>query len=142
MSKLKSLCCGACDPQSTCAQAAYALFRLFFGAAMASHAIPGKLPPPGGFVDKLAGMSIPFPLVSAWAAGLAEGVGGILIAIGLLTRPSAIAVAITMAVAAFIAHAPDDFATKEKALLYLFGMILIAAMGSGRFGLDRGLRGK
>lgn len=142
MSKLKSLCCGACDPNSNCSQLAYTIFRVFIGAAIASHAIPGKLPPPKGLVDKLASMNVPFPEISAWMAGLAEGVGGILIAIGLLTRPSALAVAITMSVAAFVAHAPDDFATKEKALLYLVSAILIMAMGSGKFGIDRGLRGK
>jgi putative oxidoreductase len=41
-----------------------------------------------------------------------------------------------MVVAAFMRHADDPFATKEKALLFLVIYIALLFTGSGRFGLD------
>ena len=108
---------------------------------MATHGFD-KIPPSEKFIGFLSSLDIPFPVISAWLAGLAEGVGGLLIAIGLLTRPSAIAVAIAMVVAAFIAHGDSLLDKGELALVYLAAMIAIIGFGSGKFGIDRALRGK
>ncbi len=74
---------------------------------------------------------------SLFLAVIGEFVCPILIIIGFKTRWAAIPSAITMAVAAFIAHAEDPFGTKEKALLFLVAFITIALVGPGKFSIDR-----
>ncbi|MEM9998442.1 MAG: DoxX family protein [Bacteroidota bacterium] len=113
------------------------VLRLFAGLAMAfAHGL-GKVPPSEGFIEATAGLGFPAPTLFAWMAGLAELVGGVLVALGLLTRPASFFLVVTMAVAAFGAHAGDPFGDKEMALLY--GAVFLCTMltGSGRFGLDR-----
>lgn len=113
------------------------LFRLFIGLTMAlAHGI-GKVPPPAQLVDGVTGMGFPFPLFFAWAAALSELIGGFLIAAGLFTRLSALALGGTMAVAAFVAHANDPFSSKEMALLYLSACVLLFFQGAGKHSLDR-----
>lgn len=74
---------------------------------------------------------------SLFLAVIGEFICPILIIIGFKTRFAAIPVAITMAVAAFIAHAADPFGTKEKALFYLVAFITIALLGPGKFSIDK-----
>lgn len=95
-----------------------------------------KLPPGDGFVEGVGAMGFPLPGLFAWAAGLAE-FGGILIAVGLLTRPASAAACFTMAIAFFIAHGADPFAKKEMAFLYLLITLALALTGPGRFSIDR-----
>lgn len=74
---------------------------------------------------------------SLFLAVIGEFICPILIIIGFKTRLAAIPTAITMAVAAFIAHGADDFGTKEKALLYLVSFVTIILVGPGKFSVDR-----
>lgn len=112
------------------------MLRVFIGLTMAfSHGL-GKVPPPDMLVSGLESMGFPMPLFFAWAASLAEFAGGILLALGLLTRPAALSMTITMAVAAFVAHAADPFAKKEMALLYLVTSAFICLVGAGKISLD------
>jgi putative oxidoreductase len=67
----------------------------------------------------------------------AEFFCSILIGIGLGTRLATIPLMITMAVAAFISHAPDPFRRKEMALLYLLIYILLLIVGSGKYSVDQ-----
>lgn len=118
------------------------LFRLFVGLSMAlAHGL-GKIPPSEQFISGVEGLGFPLPVVFAWSAGLAEFVGGLLIASGLFTRWSALFLGFTMAVAAFGRHASDPFNVKEMALLYLFACVLIAFQGAGKYSLDRIIRKK
>jgi len=112
------------------------IMRVGFGALMLTHGIPKLFKLISGdfsFGDPI-GIG---PTASLILTVIAEAICPILIIIGLKTRLSAIPVVITMAVAAFIVHAGDPIATKEKALLYLVGFLGIALMGGGRFGLSR-----
>jgi putative oxidoreductase len=109
-----------------------------------------KLPPEG--VTKFAGalekMSVPAPTVAAWAAMFAEFFCGILLAIGLFTRPTAALIAITMLTAIGTAHRHDPLFmqasanghAKEFALLYMIPAILFLCTGAGRYGLDALIR--
>ncbi|MFN3596273.1 MAG: DoxX family protein [Rubricoccaceae bacterium] len=125
---------------STLTDAALLLLRVTFGLALAlAHGI-GKVPPSERFVGVTAEMGFPLPVLFAWAAGLAEFVGGLLLAVGLLTRPAAAFASITMAVAAFVRHAGDAFAERELALLYLAVMVVLALTGAGRYSVDAALR--
>ena len=59
----------------------------------------------------------------------------------LLTRPAALFVVITMAVAAFIRQAGDPFAERELALVYGTAAGMLLPTGAGRYSIDRRLRG-
>ncbi|WP_209400551.1 DoxX family protein [Pseudozobellia sp. WGM2] len=74
---------------------------------------------------------------SLFLAVIGEFVCPILIIFGFKTRWAAIPTAITMAVAAFIAHGADPFQKKEMALLYLTIFVVIALVGPGKFSVDR-----
>ncbi len=63
-----------------------------------------------------------------------------MLALGLLTRPSAFLVSFTMAVAAFLQHASDPWSKKEMALLYLAIGVMFMLKGAGRFSADHVLR--
>ena len=87
------------------------------------------------------------PLMSLeGAAGVIELVGGLLITLGLLTRPAAFLASGTMAFAYFIAHAPKSFFPivneGDEAILYCFVFLYLAAAGGGPLSLDRLLRKK
>jgi putative oxidoreductase len=112
------------------------------------------------FADGLGQMGLPAPLAFAWAAALAETLGGLLVGLGLFSRFAAPVCAITMAVAAFGRHqfhqhllvavglrsaseeALKAWGNPELALLYLVCFLAVALMGAGRFSLDHALGGK
>jgi putative oxidoreductase len=110
--------------------------RIFAGLALSlAHGL-GKIPPSQGFIDRIAGFGFPAPVLFAWSAAAAETVGGLLLAIGLLTRPSAFFIICTMTVAVVFQHANDPFTGKERALL--FGAIALCFLftGAGRWSID------
>jgi putative oxidoreductase len=113
-----------------------------FGHGMAKVFGEGRFGPPDQLVAGVEKMGFPAPTAFAWAAALAEFLGGILIALGLLTRPAALALAFNMAVAAFVVHGKDnlfmgDGAAKEPALLYLLPFLALVLTGAGRYSIDR-----
>ena len=112
------------------------IFRVFVGLTMAFAHGMGKFPMSEMMINGVSSMGFPMPEVFAYLAALSELVGGILIAIGLLTRPAAIGLAITMAVAAFGVHAADPFQVKELAYVYLFISLFFALYGGGRLSVD------
>lgn len=75
-------------------------------------------------------------------ATLAEFFASALIVLGLFTRFSSLSLIITMAVAAFIAHADDPFSKKEMALLYLVSYVLIFLQGPGKYSINSLLKSK
>ena len=81
---------------------------------------------------------MPWPEFFAYAAGLSELAGALLLV--LFTRPAAFFISITMFVAGFINHANDPFAKAEKAYLYFAIAILYLVLGSGRFSADSWIR--
>jgi putative oxidoreductase len=74
------------------------------------------------------------------AAGVLEFVGGILLILGLFTRPVAFLLSGEMAVAYFMSHAPKSFYPVlnggEDAILFCFTFLYIAAAGAGPWSLD------
>lgn len=90
---------------------------------------------------------IPYELMSRnGAAGLLEVVGGLLLLLGLFTRPVAFVLSGLMAFAYFLVHAPRGFWTLpnggDLAVMYCFAFLYFAAVGGGRWSLDRLLRGR
>ena len=147
IAKLKGLLFGGDTSVSVLSDVVLTVFRIFIGLAMAfAHGL-GKVPPSEGFIGKVSSMGFPMPTIFAWGAGLSELVGGVLLAIGLCSRISAFFLAVTLGVAAFMAHADDifgdgSFGGAEKALLFFFGYLILVVMGSGRIGVDAFLRKK
>lgn len=81
------------------------------------------------------------PLASLYGvAGLFEFIGGVLIMIGLLTRPVAFLLSGQMAVAYFMVHAPQGFwPTKnqgETAVFFCFAFLYFAFAGPGPWSVD------
>jgi putative oxidoreductase len=77
-------------------------------------------------------------------AGLLELIGGLLLLLGLYTRPVAFVMSGLMAFAYFIAHAPRGFWPilngGELAALYCFVFLYLAAAGGGPWSVDRWIR--
>lgn len=73
-------------------------------------------------------------------AGVLEIVGGILILVGFLTRPTAFVLCGFSAVAYFMAHAPQSFFPinnrGDAAVLFCFIFLYLTAAGPGAFALD------
>ena len=73
-------------------------------------------------------------------AGVLEVFGGLLLLLGLFTRPVAFLLAGEMAIAYFKAHAPQGFwpilNRGEVAVLYCFLFLYLAAAGAGPWSLD------
>ena len=73
-------------------------------------------------------------------AGVLEFFGGLLILVGLFTRPVAFLLSGLMAAAYFMAHAPQGFWTiangGDGAVLYCFVFLYLAAAGGGSWSLD------
>jgi len=101
--------------------------------------------------QKLFGFPIatpqPIPAFSLpWFAGIIEFFGGVLVAIGLLTRPVAFLLSGEMATAYFMAHAPSSFFPLvnhgELAVFYCFVFLYFAVEGGGVWSVDHALRSR
>lgn len=97
--------------------------------------------------QKLFGFPAPMPgggptLMSLiGVGGILEFFGGLMILLGLFTRPVAFILSGLMAVAYFMAHAPAGFwpllNRGELAVLYCFIFLYLAAAGGGPWSVDR-----
>lgn len=98
----------------------------------------------GGFGGEPGGTAELFSLFGL--AGVLEFFGGILIAVGLFTRPVAFLLAGEMAVAYFYAHFPQGVWPLENrgelAVLYCFLFLFLFAYGPGGFSLDALRKGR
>ncbi len=112
---------------------AYALVRIVTGFLFIFHGSQKLLNFPKEFTYDLSPLMI--------AAGGIELVGGILVMIGLFTRPAAFICSGTMAVAYWMAHGMRDVFPMlnggELAAMYCFVFLFIAAKGPGIWSLDK-----
>ena len=88
------------------------------------------------FDEQVAELGFPQPMLFAWAAVLAEFVGGALLLIGLYTRLSAFFLAVTMGVAAFLFHKVTPVLECQIAQLYFFVFLAFLFTGAGRLSFD------
>jgi putative oxidoreductase len=90
--------------------------------------------------DMMKGMLAQMPGGMTMFTGGLELIGGLLIAIGLFTRPVAFVLSGFMAAAYFIAHAPQGFFPilnmGELAIMFSFVFLWLAAAGAGPFSVD------
>ncbi|HTD93843.1 MAG TPA: DoxX family protein [Chitinophagaceae bacterium] len=94
------------------------------------------------FFEKWFGeeLHFPFPVVMAFLAKGVECLGGILILLGLFTRPAAVLVALTMMIATLTANLGENWVIDGGfTISYCLFALILVVHGSGRYGLD-GLR--
>ena len=109
-----------------------ALLRIMAGLLFMEHGMSKFFGFPGAAMPSLP------PLLML--AGVLELAGGLLVALGLFTRPVAFLLAGEMAVAYFMGHFPKDFFPinngGDAAILYCFVFLFFAAAGGGLWSLD------
>lgn len=117
---------------------AYAALRVTAGFMFLFHGLQKMF---GMLTSKVP----PEVLTQKWVGGFIELVGGVLVMIGLFTRPAAFLSAGTMAVAYWQFHALERGKLLpienggELAALYCFVFLFIFARGGGALSLDRQL---
>jgi uncharacterized membrane protein YphA (DoxX/SURF4 family) len=96
----------------------------------------GRWGPQDWFIADVAKMGFPFPKFFAWCAVLSEFFGGILLALGLLSRPAAFFNAITTFVAAFVFHKGDVSGSALLGTVFFAATMGLTLTGPGRLSLD------
>jgi putative oxidoreductase len=120
---------------------ARSLLRIVAALLFTCHGLQKLLGIFGGIGGKSAAASFPSLF---WLAAILETIGGLLIGLGLFTRPVAFLLCGEMAVAYFRAHAPHGLWPiqngGELAVLYCFIYLLLFTAGPGPISLDRLIR--
>ncbi|QRK08096.1 DoxX family protein [Archangium violaceum] len=118
----------------------WTVVRVVFGLTLALlHGLPKVTGGMGRFAEGVAALGFPYPTFFAWCAALAELLGGLLLALGLFTRPAAAFATFTMVVALY-RHRADPFARMELALLYFSVLFAAMLIGAGPYSLDSKVR--
>ena len=117
------------------------VLRVVVGFTFSLHGFQKLL----GLFGGMGGKGATAPLFSLmWTAGVLETFGGLLLIVGLFTRPVAFVLAGEMAFAYFRTHQPRGFWPiqngGELAVLYCFFFLYLCAAGSGPVSLDRVFR--
>jgi putative oxidoreductase len=122
---------------------ARSILRIVAGAMFATHGFQKLF----GFFGGVGGPGLVARMGSQpWIAGVLEAAGGLLIMLGLFTRPVAFLLCGEMAVAYFRVHASRSFwpirNAGELAVMYCFLYLYLLAAGPGPLSLDRFVRRK
>ncbi|PTT75782.1 DoxX family membrane protein, partial [Chryseobacterium sp. HMWF001] len=84
-------------------------------------------------VAEYGGIFAMFPAFFAWMGAFSEAVGGIFLLLGLLTRPFAVLIFITMFVAAFFQQMNQGVWNMLPAMGMMWVSLFYSILGSGRF---------
>nr|WP_201470754.1 DoxX family protein [Microbacterium hydrocarbonoxydans] len=124
------------------------VLRIVVGAIFAAHGAQKIFEfTLAGTVGSFAGMGIPLPEIAAPVVAFVELIGGVLLVLGLFTRPVGILLAIDMIVALVAVHLPAGLWVGEGGYEFVAvlgaGALALALTGAGRFSLDSAfLRGR
>ena len=113
------------------------ILRLWLGIIMIKHSYPVVLN--NGFAefgDWLKSMNIPMPYIMAYLAKCGEFFGGIMLALGFLTRIGALLILINMIVAVSVVSHFTIFSEAELAFDYLLIALTIFLFGPGQLSID------
>ena len=121
-----------------------ALLRIVAGLLFMQHGVQKLFGWFGGFGGQPGATAELFSMMGF--AGVLETFGGLLIVLGLFTRPTAFILAGEMAFAYFMAHAPNGAVPiqngGELSALYAFIFLFFSANGAGPLSIDRNLLGR
>lgn len=122
-------------------EAAYPLLRVVAGGFMIPHGWGKIFGGTDGTAQFFANIGLEPAYLLTILAGTQEVLGGLCIALGLLTRFWAAGAIILMAVAIFAVHLPNGFSIMnggyEYALLWMVALVYILFRGGDRFSIDR-----
>ena len=131
------------SPASAVVDAANVLFRVSLGGLIffihGLHKLRGAIArlrrgQPWPLEKEVAEIHAPFPFASALAATIVQFVGGLLLILGLATRPAALVLVMTLGVAIY-----QNIVTRrdpQLAALYVLGVATLALWGGGSHSLD------
>ncbi|MEM7798322.1 MAG: DoxX family protein [Chloroflexota bacterium] len=133
------------EPTSKQSDLVFAVIRFVMGLFLSiNFGLLYKMPVQEWFVADLTEHMpyLLFPLFFAWAASLSEVVGGLLLALGLFTRPASFFIICTMIGAAtFKLTVTGSYWEAMPSMVFLMIGIYHLMLGSGRYGLDAKLLG-
>jgi putative oxidoreductase len=124
------------------------LLRLMVGIVFFMHGW-AKLQNPNGFIGFVGSLGFPAPAVFGWLVILLETAGGLLMVIGLLTRPIAAALTVEMLVTTLLVKTNVGFiAPQGGGVGAELDMMLLAAsaslliLGAGALSIDESVLGR
>lgn len=132
---IKKILFGGARPQSRVQETSLTILRIYVGAIMTLIGFM-KFPIKPEFINMIAGMGFPAPLVFAYIAASAEFIGGICLAFGFLTRYAALFIMGVMFSAAFIFHVNDPLMVKLLPLTILFICLHFFLSGASKVSID------
>ncbi|WP_067504985.1 DoxX family protein [Actinoplanes sp. TFC3] len=120
----------------------WSVFRIVIGLLFSLHGAASVLGLFGG--NPQTGKAVEVGLWPNWYAGLIQLACGILVMLGLFTRPAAILASGSMAYAYFVVHQPNALLPIQNGgvtpALYAWTFLVIAVLGAGPWSLDALLR--
>lgn len=145
--KIRTFLLGGNPPNSLGQNMGFLLLRFFVGLALCTvfeKFLPknGVWGPQAWFIQDTADMGFPLPAFFAWAAVLSEFFGGILLMLGLLTRPAALLNVLVTFTATFFYHKGDIGDSGLLSFFFLIMCLCILLFGPGKFSLDHLLKRK
>lgn len=87
-------------------------------------------------IAEYGGIFAKFPVFFAWMGAFSEGVGGIALMLGLLTRPFSVLIFITMFVGVFFQQFSQGTWNMLPAMGIMWVSLFYIVLGSGQFGVD------
>jgi putative oxidoreductase len=118
------------------------ILRVGIGAFLMTHGVPKLMGGPAGW-EGLGGSMGMFgihflPTFWGFMAAAAEGVGGLLLILGLFFRPATLLILFTMFVAAYSHFSKGDPLSKAE-LSIVFGIVALSLfiIGPGRYSIDK-----
>ncbi len=88
------------------------------------------------FIAGIAAKGWPMPALQGFMAAYIEFAGGVLLIVGLMTRPTAFAAIVLFCIIFFLYSATEPFPKKEKALVFLVLSAYTFLMGPGKASVD------
>jgi len=139
--KIKAFLFGDYQQNSFGQNLGFLLLRFFVGLALCT--VFEKFFPKNGiwgpqewFIQDTFNMGFPFPTIFAWVAVLSEFFGGILLMLGLFTRPAALLNVMVTFTATFIYHEGDIGNAGLLSFSFMIMCLSILLFGPGKFSLD------
>ena len=118
--------------------------RVILGIIMIAHGAQKLEMGPANFGQGLAGMGVPFPVLTGYVVTFAELIGGILLVVGLLSRLAALLLTVNLTVGILLVNVGIGFLTPpgasssgvELPLALIAGFLAILLAGPGKLSLD------